>query len=72
MDVDDWMVDPMLFQQLDALWGPHTVDCFASFYNAQLPRFFSRCWNPHSEVVDAFSVMGRGSLLVGSTPTSGD
>ena len=68
VDVDDWMVDPMLFQQLDALWGPHTVDCFASFYNAQLPRFFSRCWNPHSEAVDAFTVSWEGEVCWWAPP----
>ena len=64
VDVDDWMVDPylMLFEHLDALWGPHTVDCFASFYNAQLPRFFTRCYNPHSEAVDAFTVSWEGEV----------
>ena len=32
---------------------PCTVDQFASYYNTQLPRFNSRCWNPGAEAVDA-------------------
>ena len=32
------------------------VDRFASFHNCQVPRFNSRCWNPGSEAVDAFTV----------------
>ena len=27
---DDYMLDPSCFQMVDHLWGPHTVDCFAS------------------------------------------
>ena len=46
----------MVFAGLDEAWGPHTVDRFASWHNCQLPRFNSRCWNPGSEAVDAFTV----------------
>ena len=46
----------MIFVQLDTLWGPHTVDCFVSFYNKQMERYFSRFWNPGTEAVDAFTV----------------
>ena len=55
IDYDDWGVDPLLFARLDSLWGPHSVDRFASYYNTQLPRFNSRYWNPGSEAVDAFT-----------------
>ena len=40
VDFDDWGIHPGVFLYYDRLWGPHSVDCFASFYNAQLPRFF--------------------------------
>ncbi len=59
-DYDDWLLIPAVFAQLDAVWGPHTVDRFASFHNYQLPRFNSRCWNPGSEAVDAFTVNWAG------------
>ena len=49
------MMTGALTQQLDARWGHHTVDRFASYYNTQLPRFNSRFWNPGSEGVDAFT-----------------
>ena len=45
-DYDDWMVHPIIFQQIDQLWGPHTVDRFANTHNAQLERFNLRFWNP--------------------------
>ena len=52
VDLDDWSVNPELFRLVDSRWGPHTVDRFSSFYNAQIGRFNSRFWNPGSEAVD--------------------
>ena len=60
IEYDDWQLNPIMFAELDALWGPHTVDRFASFNNCQLPRFNSRSWNPGSEAVDAFTVHWAG------------
>ena len=57
VDYDDWGVDPCILRALDASWGPHSVDCFASSYNALLPRFHSRFWSPGCEAVDTFGVM---------------
>lgn len=39
MDMSESELSPSLFRYLDALWGPHTVDFFATRYNAKLPRF---------------------------------
>ena len=46
IDVDDWQISRFLFLQLERLWGPHTVDCFANHYNFKISRFFSRFWTP--------------------------
>ena len=46
----------VFFSLLDASWGPHSVDCFASPYNKQLSRFHSRFWSPGCEAVDTFTV----------------
>ena len=62
VDFDDWRLNPEVFIHLDKAWGPHTVDRFASFQNCQLPRFNSRCWNPGSEAVDAFTVHWGGEV----------
>ena len=62
VDLDDWMVNPTVFAELDKVCGPHTVDRFASFHNCQLPRFNSRCWNPGTEAVDAFTVDWVGEI----------
>ena len=37
VDKDDWEIPTEFFLRLDASWGPHTVDRFASFYNTKLP-----------------------------------
>ena len=44
-DRQDWMLAPWAFQALDCLWGPHSVDRFASPANAQMSRFNSRHWS---------------------------
>ena len=50
---DDWQITSELFQELDNLWGPHTLDCFASYYNAKITLFYSCFWNPDYTGVDA-------------------
>ena len=55
VDFDDWQITHDLFQSLEQLWGPHTVDCFANYYTAKLPRFFSRFWNPGASGIDFFA-----------------
>ena len=54
-DTDDCSIHPEVFRQLDTLWGPHSIDRFASYTNTQLPRFNSWFWNPGTEAVDAFT-----------------
>lgn len=60
IDYDDWALNPVVFREIDAIWGPHTVDRFASSHNAQLPRFNSRFWCPGTEAMDAFTVDWKG------------
>ena len=62
LDFDDWMLDPVMFAELDHEWGPHTIDRFADMHNAQLDRFNSRYWNPGSEAVDAFTCDWGGEI----------
>jgi hypothetical protein len=33
MDTEDWQLNPRLFAHLQARWGPHTLDRFASMLN---------------------------------------
>ncbi|WIA35900.1 hypothetical protein OEZ86_004279 [Tetradesmus obliquus] len=37
----EWMLDQRVFRQLEAWYGPHSVDLFAAAGNAKLPRFYS-------------------------------
>ena len=52
LDKDDWRLNPRIFRYLDRLWGPHTVDRFASLENALLARYNSRWLDPRTEAVD--------------------
>ena len=60
IDFDDWSVDLSIFNILNTSWGPHSVDCFATSYNALLPRFHARFWSPGCEAVDTFTVNWGG------------
>ena len=60
VETDDWMLNPCHFQELDKIWGPHTVDRFASLNSRQLPRFCSKWLCPGCEGVDAFTLDWRG------------
>ena len=44
-----------IFQSLEELWGPHTVDCFGNYYTAKLSRFVSRFWNAGASGIDFFA-----------------
>ena len=55
VDKDDWSVNPSVFRVIDAKWGPHTIDRFASHYNAQVPRFISKFASPGCSGVDALA-----------------
>ena len=66
VDFDDWEIweiIPEIFQLLDNQWGPHTLDCFAMFYNHKVPRFFSRFWNPGSSGMDAFFQVWKSEII---------
>jgi len=53
LDTSDWQLNPKLFRYMDKLWGPHTIDRFASMENAMVPRYNSRWLDPRSEGVDS-------------------
>ena len=66
IDVDDWQLTESFFATLEGVWGPHSVDCMATFYNAKVVKFFSRFWNPGSAGVDFFvqSLESENCLVV--------
>ena len=60
VDYDDWQLDPSVFTALNVLWGPHSVDRFASSHNTQLVRLNSRFASTGTEAVDTFTVDWQG------------
>ena len=59
-ELDDWMLNPIHSQEIDSLWGPHTVVQFASLNSKQLPRFCAKWLCPGCEGVYAFTLDWRG------------
>ncbi|KAK3087671.1 hypothetical protein FSP39_008985 [Pinctada imbricata] len=59
-DSDDWSIKADIFAHIDYVWGPHTVDRFASDYNTKCIRFNSRWWCRNTEGVNAFSQNWQG------------
>lgn len=53
-DSADWRLAPRLFAELDARFGPHTIDRFAASHNTHCDRFNSRYYDPGAEQYDAF------------------
>ena len=51
----EWKLHPNLFQYIDKLWGPHTIDRFATLVNTQLPVFNSRFAEPLTSGIDALT-----------------
>ena len=49
------LINPSVFRLLDAKWSLHTVDRFATYYKAQLPRFNSKFASPGCSGVDALA-----------------
>ena len=66
IDIDDWQITQKCFDLVEEAWGPHTIDCFANYYNTKFPRFFSWHWNPGCTGVDFFvqNVVGENCLVV--------
>ena len=62
IDHDDWQVSPSLFDWLNWMWGPFTVDNFADCDNTQLERFHSRFWSPGTYAVDTFTTSWREEM----------
>ena len=68
IDTDDWQITEECFLLLDGRWGPHSVDCFANYYNInhKLPKYFSRFCNANTSGDDFFfqSLRGENCLVV--------
>ena len=54
-DKHEWMLSRPAFRMLDSVWGPHTVDRFASATTRQLPVYNCRYLDPNGMMVDAMA-----------------
>ena len=55
VDNDDWIVKDCYFRAVTSLWGPFSVDCFASSISRKVRRFYSKDFNPDSLGVDSLT-----------------
>jgi hypothetical protein len=53
-DRSDWRLAPSIFKTLDVLFGPFSIDLFASFHNKQVSVYYSWFPDPSALAVDAF------------------
>ena len=51
----EWQLHPAVFAEIDRMWGPHTVDHFASMNTAEIPKYNSYFMDPLTSGVDALS-----------------
>lgn len=54
-DSTDWSLRVAAFRYLDGLYGPHTIDLFASAENKKCGRYYSKLPAPYSCGVDAMA-----------------
>lgn len=66
----EWQLNPVLFQQLSAVFPALSIDLFATVLNRQLPRYVSWKPDPHAEYVDAFSKSWKGDYFYAFPPFS--
>lgn len=52
-DSTDWSLSDRAFRRLEATYGPHTLDLFASSLNRKCGRYYSATADPGTEGVDA-------------------
>ena len=60
VDYDDWGITKVVFQWLDSLWGPHSINRFANSHNRQTERYNSRFYDVGTEAMDTFTVNWAG------------
>ena len=59
----EWHLHPAVFRQLECMFGPHSIDRFASFTTALLPVYNSRFDDPGTAGVDALGQSDWGQHM---------
>jgi hypothetical protein len=70
IDTDNWEITGDDVAHLSALFGPFTVDLFATRQNAKCERFYSRSWEEGSAGVDAFAWDWAGECIYAAPPVT--
>ena len=60
----EWKLNPRIFQSLDHLWGPHTIDRCASLISTQLPVYNSLFHDPSTAGVDCTAQRHWGTTTI--------
>ena len=67
-DRSDWMLNPQIFQAIQAQLGPVDLDLFASRLTAQLPQYFSWRPDPSALAMDALLQNWEGLRAYANPP----
>ena len=59
VDYDNWRLSTQFFDYISLIFGPFSVDCFASSDNNKCAKFFSKFWCPGSSDVCVQCQFGR-------------
>ena len=51
----EWQLNPLVFNRIDNIWGPHSIDRFASVTTTQLQTYNSRFADPQTHGIDALA-----------------
>ena len=56
----EWQLHPQVFRQLEAMWGPHSIDRFMSKATTQLRRYNSLFFDPQTEGINVMALSWKG------------
>jgi hypothetical protein len=65
---NQWQLKPAIFQKIDSIWGPHSVDLFTDRTTKLLPRFVSWLLDPDAIHTDAFSLQWKNWTIPFANP----
>jgi hypothetical protein len=70
IDTNNWEVSRADYDHLNALFGPFSIDLFATCDNAKATRFYSRSWEMGTQGVDSFAQNWHGECAYAAPPVS--
>jgi hypothetical protein len=70
VDTDNWEVSRADYDHLNLLFGPFSIDLFATPDNAKASRFYSRLWEMGTQGVDSFTQNWQGERAYAAPPVS--